>query len=55
VREAVVIGPGRAYDRGLLFSTFKTRIHKKEWWGHAYGADDVEVYLGECSENHGIR
>jgi hypothetical protein len=50
-----VIDPGRAYDRGLLFSTFGARIHKRDDGGHACGVDDVEAYLGEGSENRGFR
>ena len=55
VRETVVTDPGRAYDRGLLLSTFGIRIHNRDDDGHACGVDDTEAYLGERSENSGFR
>lgn len=37
--------PGRGHDRGLLFSTFRTRLHEDDEKRRACGADDVGEYL----------
>ena len=37
--------PGRAYDRGLLSSTFRDRLHEDDDGCRTFGADDVDVYL----------
>jgi hypothetical protein len=48
--------PGRGYDRGLLCSTFRTRLHENDYGRRACGADDVEgIYSGGCSEKYGFR
>ena len=48
--------PGRGHDRGLLFSTFRTRLHEDDEERRACGADDVEgIYSGGCSEKYGFR
>ncbi len=48
--------PGRGYDRGLLYSTFRTRLHEDDDGRHACGADDVEaIYSGGGSEQYGFR
>ena len=48
--------PGRGYDRGLLYSTFRTRLHEDDDERRACGADDVEgIYSGRCSEEYSFR
>jgi hypothetical protein len=48
--------PGRGHDRGLLCSTFRTRLHEDDDERRACGADDVEgIYSGECSEKDRFR
>jgi hypothetical protein len=48
--------PGRGYDRGLLRSTFQTRLHENDDGRRARGADDVAgTYSGGCSEKYGFR
>jgi len=39
------VDPGRAYDRGLLSSTFRDRLHEDDDGCRTFGADDVDVYL----------
>lgn len=48
--------PGRGHDRGLLYSTFRTRLHEDDDELRACGADDVAgIYSGGCSEKYGFR
>jgi hypothetical protein len=48
--------PGRGYDRGLPYSTFRTRLHEEDDERRACGADDVEgIYSGGYSEKYGFR
>ncbi len=37
--------PGRWLDRGLFCSTFRERLHDKDDDIHAFGVDDVEVFI----------
>ena len=48
--------PGRGYDRGLLYSTFRTRLHEDDDERRACGADDVEgIYSGRYSDKYAFR
>ena len=48
--------PGRGYDRGLLYSTFRTTLHEDDDERRACGADDVEgIYSGRYSDKYAFR
>ena len=48
--------PGRGYGRGLLYSTFRTRLHEDDDGRRTCGADDVvAIYSGGCSEKYRFR
>jgi len=37
--------PGRWHDRGLFCSTFRKTLHDDDDGLHAFGVDDVEVFI----------
>ena len=51
--EVLPLDPGRGFDRGLFFSTFRKRLYESDEGFHACDDDDVEgVISGECSEKY---
>jgi hypothetical protein len=45
MHEVLPLGLGRWNDRGLFFSTFRMRLHEEDDRFHAFGVDDVEVFI----------